>query len=275
MSANRSCYFRIANDDHLTHPFSNDMLNSQDTKKIDLFERQGQMRRKLNSLFHYFSTGELVLWSLSVILILVFFFIFDRENYLTLAASLIGATSLILCAKGNPLGQFLIVIFSVLYGIISFSFHYYGEMITYLGMTAPMAVFSLFSWLRNPYNGNHSEVKINVLGKMEIVFLVFLTALVTLIFYYILAAFHTANFIPSTISVTTSFLAVYLTFRRSRFYAAAYAANDMILIILWILATWSDLSYLSVTICFVMFFVNDLYGFINWSKMQKRQAMNE
>ena len=32
-----------------------------------------------------------------------------------------------------------------------------------------------------------------------------------------------------------------------------------------------DISYLSVIICFVMFLVNDLYGFVNWKRMEKRQ----
>ncbi len=158
--------------------------------------------------------------------------------------------------------------------IISYTFSYYGEMITYLGMTAPMAAFALVSWLRNPYNGNKAEVKVNRLKLKEILFMILLTIIVTFIFYYVLAAFHTANLIPSTISVTTSFLAVYLTFRRSAFYALGYAANDIVLIQLWILAALSDISYLSVVICFIMFLVNDIYGFINWSKMQKRQELN-
>lgn len=111
----------------------------------------------------------------------------------------------------------------------------------------------------------------NRLELKEIIFMMILIAVITLIFYHILAAFHTANLIPSTISVTTSFLAVYLTFRRSAFYAIGYAANDIVLIILWALATISDISYLSVAICFVVFLVNDIYGFINWSRMQKRQ----
>lgn len=105
--------------------------------------------------------------------------------------------------------------------------------------------------------------------------MILLTAVVTGIFYFILEAFHTANLIPSTLSVTTSFIAVYLTFRRSAFFAVAYAANDVILIILWTLATFSDITYLSVVICFVMFLANDIYGFINWSKMQKRQEENK
>ena len=58
---------------------------------------------------------------------------------------------------------------------------------------------------------------------------------------------------------------------RDSYYAIAYAANDIILIVLWTLATFTDASYLSVMICFVMFLANDIYGFINWRKMRLRQ----
>lgn len=233
------------------------------------------MRNKFKSAIRYFTRAEIALWGISVTLITASFFIYDRENYLTLAASLIGVTSLIFCAKGNPFGQFLMVVFSVLYGIISFTFAYYGEMITYVGMTAPMAVFAFVSWLRNPYKGNKAEVKVNRLGGKEMVFLTGLTAAVTVVFYFILSAFHTANLLPSTLSVATSFLAVYLTFRRSAFYAIAYAANDVVLIVLWVLASLSNKSYVSVVICFVMFLANDMYGFISWTNMQKRQEAGE
>ena len=98
-----------------------------------------------------------------------------------------------------------------------------------------------------------------------------LTAVVTFVFYFILDHFNTANMIPSTLSVTTSFIAVYLTFRRSPYFALAYAANDVVLIVLWTIAAKENISYLSVTICFVMFLVNDLYGFVSWKRMEKRQ----
>ena len=225
----------------------------------------------IDRLCRYFSRGELLLWGCSMGSILLAFALFDRGSYLTLAASLIGATSLIFCAKGNPAGQVLIILFSLIYGVISFSFAYYGEMITYLGMTAPMAVVSLVAWLRNPFQGNHSEVEVNQLSRREIPFMLVLTAAVTVVFYFLLRYFGTANLLPSTVSVTTSFLAVYLTFRRSAFFPLAYAANDLVLIVLWTLAAVEDFSYLSMVICFVMFLVNDGYGFFNWSRMQKRQ----
>ena len=221
---------------------------------------------------NYFSRTELTLWSVSVIFIVLSFCIFDRESYLTLIASLIGVTSLIFNAKGNPIGQALMIAFSLIYGIISYAFSYYGEMITYHGMTMPMALFALISWLKNPYKGNKAEVKVNNIGKAEQLLMWLLTLIVTVVFYFILDYFNTANIVPSTISVTTSFLAVYLTFRRCPTFALAYAANDIVLIVLWVLASLSDIRYISVVVCFVAFLFNDIYGYISWQRMKRRQS---
>lgn len=226
---------------------------------------------KLKSLVNYFTRFEIILWSASVLLIISSFLIFDRGSYLTLIASVIGATSLILNAKGNPLGQFLIIIFGVLYAVISFEYQYYGEVITYLGMTAPMALFALVTWLRNPYKGNKSEVQVNSITQREIVFLLLLTACATFAFYFILKFFNTANLFTSTISIATSFFAACLVLKRSAYFTIAYALNDVVLIVLWIMAAMTDISYLSVIICFAVFLVNDLYGFVSWKRMQKRQ----
>lgn len=220
---------------------------------------------------NYFSRGELVLYVSSVMLIVLSYILFGGSSVMTLVASLIGATSLLLNAKANPIGQFLTIVFSVFYGIISYSCAYYGEMITYLGMTAPMALFALISWIRHPYNGNHAEVTVNKLRKYEYILMPLLTITVTVLFYFVLEYFNTANIIPSTVSVATSFAAVYLTFRRSKYYAIAYAMNDVVLIILWVLATINDIKYISVIVCFVMFLANDLYGFINWHRIEKKQ----
>ena len=211
------------------------------------------------------------MWGCSVLLILAAFLVFDRVNFLNPAASIIGVTSLIFAAKANPMGQALMIVFSLLYGIISFGFSYYGEMITYLGMTMPMSVFSLISWLKNPFNGSKSEVRVNRIRRKEVLLMCGLAIAVTAAFYFILNAFGTANLGLSTLSVTTSFVAVYLTFRRSPFYAAGYAANDIVLIILWILAARENSWYISVVVCFAAFLVNDLYGFLNWRKIEKRQ----
>ncbi len=230
------------------------------------------MLHTVRQRIQYFTTGELYLWAGSVLLIIISFCLFDRENYLTFAASLIGVTSLIFAAKGNPMGQLLMVVFSLVYGIISFECAYYGEMLTYLGMTMPMAILALISWLKHPFEGNKAEVQVNTIGKKEVCFMWALTVVVTVVFYFILDAFRTANMLPSTLSVTTSFVAVYLTFRRSPYYAIGYAANDVILIVLWVLASLEDPKYISVAVCFAAFLINDLYGFVSWRRMERRQV---
>ena len=221
---------------------------------------------------NYFSKTEIVLWSVSVLFVMISFCFFDGESYLTLTASLIGVTSLIFNAKGNPVGQALMIVFSLLYGIISFSFAYYGEMVTYLGMTMPMALFALISWLRNPYNGNKAEVKVNSISKKERALMGLLTIIVTVFFFFILNHFNTANIVPSTISVTTSFVAAYLTFRRCPTFALAYAANDIVLIVLWVMASVYDSKYISVVVWFIAFFINDIYGYVSWRQMKQRQT---
>ena len=121
----------------------------------------------MKKLVNDFSKCEIILWILSVSFIIISFCVFDRKNILTLAASFVGVTSLIFNEKGNPFGQFLMVVFSLLYGIISFKFSYFGKMITYLGMTMPMAIRSTITWIRNSAE-NGKQVAIQMLTKKHI-----------------------------------------------------------------------------------------------------------
>ncbi len=213
---------------------------------------------------------EKCLWCVSLVVVAGTFLIFKSTDYLTLISSLVGVTSLIFCAKGHALGQIIMIIFSVLYGVISFKFRYYGEMITYLGMTAPMALVSLIQWLRHPFEKS-GEVEISKVSKKKVSVMLILSAIVTALFYFILKYLGNASLIVSTVSITTSFIASYLTALRSPYYALGYAANDVVLIILWVVASIKDFSSVPMVACFLMFLVNDLYGFINWKKMERRQ----
>ncbi len=138
---------------------------------------------KQKSLFTYFSLTEKLLWSLSVIAIVLAYCLFDGENILNLLSSIIGITAVIFGAKGNPIGHLLIILFSIFYGIISYACAYYGEMITYLGLSSPMAIFGLISWLRHPFSGNRAEVTVSTISKKEVLWLCPLTVFVTILFY--------------------------------------------------------------------------------------------
>ena len=229
----------------------------------------------MSKFFSNFSRTDILLWSFSVCMIVISALCFGGGSILAVIASLIGVTSIIINAKGHPAGQLIGVFFALFYGYISWTYAYYGEMMTYLGMTGPMAAFSFISWVRNPFKDGKAEVRINTLSHLEIAFMCLLTAAVTFVFFFILRYFNTSNLLPSTLSVTTSFAAVYLTFRRSAFFSLIYALNDIVLIVLWTLASMNDSSYISVVICFVMFLISDIYGFVCWMKRKRRQAEND
>lgn len=213
---------------------------------------------------------ELALWIFSMLFVISTAFF--KSSIFEIIAGIIGVSSLIFAAKGDVLGQILMVIFSVMYGVISFTFAYYGEMITYLGMTAPIAVFAVISWIKHPYKENKNEVKINTsIGRSEVILISVSAIIVTIIFFFILKAFGNNSLWLSTVSVTTSFLASYLTFRRCRYYALCYAANDIVLVGLWVIASLENPSYISMIVCFAVFLINDIYGFYNWGKILKNQ----
>lgn len=236
--------------------------------KAIICEREN-MRKIFNPLKDL-TIFERILWLSSLVVVTASFLCTPSKDYLTLICSLIGVTALIFVAKGYVIGQILCVAFAVFYGIISFHFKYYGEMITYLGMSAPMAIASVISWIRHPYKEGKS-VAVHKMRKYQIILMIVLTIAVTVAFYFILRALGTENLIFSTSSVATSFLAVYMTFMRSPYYAIGYAANDVILIILWILASIEAPSYIPMIICFVMFLANDIYGFVSWKRMERTQ----
>ena len=211
------------------------------------------------------------LWLGSLVVVALSFLLVGSPDYWVLTASLLGATMLIFVSKGEPLGQLLSILFALFYGWISLKTRYYGEMITYLGMTAPMAAASLVSWLSNPFQAGKGQVRVAGLTALRVVVLTVLAGLVTGAFYLILNAWNTPNLSLSTLSITTSFFAAGLTYLRSPYYALAYAANDVVLIGLWVLAGAEDPSFIPMVSCFFIFLINDVYGFFSWRRLRSRQ----
>lgn len=210
---------------------------------------------------------EWILWMGSLAIVILSNLLSTDIDVLTLVSACVGITSLIFAAKGNVWALILMVIFSILYGLISWQFRYWGEMITYIGMTMPMAVWSTITWIKNPSESGQ-EVAIQKLTRKHVAGIAAAGVLVTAVFYMILKALDTPNILFSTISITTSFLAASLTMLRSSYYALGYASNDIILIVMWVLASIENPAYIPVVVNFIIFFFNDMYGFVSWKRRE-------
>ncbi|MBE6650420.1 MAG: nicotinamide mononucleotide transporter [Ruminococcaceae bacterium] len=224
----------------------------------------------MHNPFRDLTKFEFGLWLSSVTVVALSYILSGAGDFMTALSSITGVTALIFVAKGYVIGQALCLVFSVFYGIVSFFFGYYGEMITYLGMSAPAALMAVISWVRHPYKGSKT-VEVSSVTKKQWIFGAFLTVVATVAFYFILSALNTKNIGFSTLSVTTSIAASYLTFLRSPWYAIGYSLNDIVLIVLWVLASIENISYIPMIVCFIMFLFNDLYGFYNWRRLKTNQ----
>jgi nicotinamide mononucleotide transporter PnuC len=230
---------------------------------------------RMKNPFSCLNKKDWALYISSLIVAVTCNFFGDRVSVLNLVAVIFGMTALIFIAKGNVWGQVFSVLFGTLYSITAIKYRYYSEIITYLGMTAPIGLFSIFSWLKNPYKRGENVVKIRRLTLKEFMITFSLTIVVTVVFYFILKALGTKNLIVSTVSITMSFLASILMLRRISYYAIVFMLNDVVLIILWILACFDDLTYLSMVACFFMFLFNDLYAFVHWKIREKQQGLTK
>lgn len=230
---------------------------------------------KIRNPFKNFTKFEWALWIFSLTAITVSFFAVQSTDYANLATSLLGVTALIFAAKGDVFGMIIMITFSLVYAFVSFTAHYYGETIIYLCMQLPSSVTSLISWLRHPSDKGSAEVKIGRFNKKHVFILVPSAIAITTAFYFILGAFGTANQIVSTISVATSFIALYLMVLRVPAYALAFILNDIVLIVLWSTACVNDLGFLSLVVCFSIFLINDTYTFICWTLRKKAQETSQ
>lgn len=230
---------------------------------------------KIRNPFKGLTKFEWCLWLFSLTAITAAQFGSGSTDYLSYAASLVGVTALIFAARGDPFAIILSICFSVMYATISYFFTYYGEMIINLGLQLPISVASLITWRKNLTKKDGVHVKTGKLTLKKTLIMLALDAIITVLFHFLLKYFNTANLIPSTISVATSFGALFFMALRLPQHALIFILNDVVMIVLWSLALISDISYISLVVCFSIFLLNDTYTFISWLKRQHAESKEE
>lgn len=180
-------------------------------------------------------------------------------------------TTAILMSKGKVESYFIGFISVFFYGIVSYHQRYYGELLITIFLTFPIMIIGIISWLRHQ-DKDDDVVIISSLPKREI-FLAFASQLLLFwIYIFILKLFNTDLLIISCLSIVTSVLASYFEARRSELSLFCYIANDIIIIIIWIIPIISGQTELiSVLVGPILLLINDIYGSYNWKKMKEKQ----
>ena len=159
----------------------------------------------MKKLFKNWSIFEIMLMTLSLLIVLVVGLIFESDM-LTIMTSIVGIICALLLAKGLIIGQFFGIAIVVLYSILSYKNAFYGEMIIYLVIMLPMYIWGIVEWFKHK-NQETKSVQINSIKKKEWL-IVLISSIVAFIgFYFLLKVLNTKELIVSTLSVVDNIFA--------------------------------------------------------------------
>ncbi len=224
----------------------------------------------MKKLFKDWSVFEIILLITSPLIVLLVGIIF-KNNLLTIITSIVGIICALLLAKGLASGQFFGIAIVILYSIVSYKNGFYGEMLIYLIIMLPMYIWGIIEWLKYK-NRETKSVEVNSIKWKEWLIVAICSIIAFIGFYFLLKALNTKELIVSTLSVVDNIFAVYLLARRSKYGFVSYIINDFILIVLWgIPIIQGNLLLIAMLINPIVNLINDTYGVINWTKMQRKQ----
>lgn len=222
----------------------------------------------IKKVFGKWNAIELIFYIVGLALIITMSICFGA-SWMSAVTGIFGLSCVLFAAKGKIIGIFFTWVMIVFYSILSYKNKYYGEVFINLCMMFPMTIIQLISWLKNL--GKDYVVKVNSITKKEIIIVCSAAALAFVVFYFILRALNTSQLIFSTISIVTSVLATYFQSRRSKYGFLAFLVNDAVLCVLWLFATLEDIKNVAMLTAVALYVVSDIYGFISWGILQKRQ----
>lgn len=214
---------------------------------------------------------DLILILTGIIVVTITGIVFGSAWYIILS-TLLGLLCVFTQAKGKISTQFIGIIYFCFYIFISYTQKYYGEAILYLSIMLPMYIYGVIHWLANRDKKENVVIVKSNLSKKEWLFASMGFILLSVGVFFLLRALNTSQLITSTLSFVSMLPAVYLLIRRCKWNQVAFLINDFIVPILWlVLVIQGDLSFLPMVVYHVFQITYDIYGLIEWIKLEKKQ----
>ena len=247
------------------------------------------MRRFLDGIktcFKSLSKFELVLWIGSLFCTLASFILgillSGQVNIASFIASIFGITAIIFNCKANVLGQYLMIVYTVISAIVALVTYNYGVAFSFLLLSLPCIIISCVNWTKKSHIEGEDKpkvAKIAPLTPVKVILLALATGAIVVGFYFFLqylpqifvGASETSYLLLNALATGSCFAASVLMTMRSPYYALCFCANDILLIVIWGLTCASDIGVLPNLICAANFLINDIYGFFNWKRIEKTQ----
>lgn len=199
----------------------------------------------------------------------------DWFNTINIISAVSGIVCVILVAKRNILNFLIGIINVVLYGYISYVYHWNGSMILNWFIFFPFQFIGWYYWKDN-LDINLANVKTKIISGHQwliIVMALFVGITIDMMFLRTLptyVSFINAQNIPLLDSISTNFsivATILMTYRYAEQWIL-WIAIDIVTIIMWIYSFIIDGNgALPVLIMWIAFLVNALYGWYMWRRL--------
>ena len=217
---------------------------------------------------------DLFLVGIGIISVITTSIIFHTQWYVIIS-SLLGIFCVFTQAKGKVATQFIGIAYFAFYVFISYEQAFYGEAILW-SIMIPMYIYGAIHWLAHRDKKDQVVIVRSNLSWQEWLISMTCIAGVSVGVYFLLKALNTAELVVSTLSFVSVLPGMYLLIRRCKWNQVAFLINDTILPVLWtILIVNGNLAFIPMVIGHVLQIVYDVYGLIEWIKLEKKQAIKE
>lgn len=206
----------------------------------------------------------------SMVLLQIVVFCITPDSWLNIVAGLAGVVSVVMCAKGRTMFYFIGFIQTFTYLALAWQNKFYGEVLENLFYFVTM-IWGIFEWKKNEIKNEDGteDVIARKFTPMAWVMSVIGTILATIVMGAWLKSIGSAQAFTDAATNVMAIFAQILMVKRFREQWVWWLLIDLFCIKLWFVAgNWSMVAM------YVAWTVNCIYGWYNWTKLNKKEVAN-
>lgn len=201
------------------------------------------------------------------VLLQVIVFMITPDTPLGVISGLAGVISVVMCAKGRTMFYFVGFIQTCTYLVLAWQNRFYGEVLENLFYFVTM-IWGIFVWKKNEVKNEDGteDVLAKVFAPSQWFWSILGTIVATAAMGYWLDGIGSAQAYTDAATNVMAIFAQLLMVRRYREQWLWWLVIDLLCIKLWWVAgNWSMVAM------YIFWTVNTIYGFLNWSSLNKKQ----
>lgn len=211
------------------------------------------------------------LFLLSMLLLQIAVYIVAPDTVIGIISGISGVISVVLCAKGKISFYFIGFVQTISYLYLAWTNKFYGEVIENLFYLVTM-IWGIFIWKKNMQRNENgtSDVKAKKFNWWQWLVSVALTVIATVIVGYGLECIGSNQAYLDAATNVMAILAQFLMIWCYREQWLWWVVIDVVCIVMWFnVGNWTMVAmYISWTI-------NAIYGWYNWTKLNKKECENK